>query len=124
MGDFETPPSLERFNTGAGYYFRVNNVLTKLQNDKLNNDVSQWFMDLICLYTEIHAKCNPTEETELTKKYNETINEVKRCGNNFHKVNNSIFISFELHMRKLLDKKGMLTPKGDDPSQALGRGGY
>ena len=114
----------EKFNTGAGYYYRINNILSKLQHDKLYMNMNEWFMDLICLYCEFHAKCNEKEKKELTNKYQEVLKARNLVGKNIGKLNTALLIDFELEMRLLLDKKGMLTPKSEDPGKALSGGSF
>lgn len=113
----------EKFNTGAGYYWRVNELLTECVRARMSMNKLALYNSLFSLYVELLAKCKPPEEATLVVMFH-NITEHLNKRNNPIDIPDSELTNFELHMRKVLESKGMLTPKGDDPSSAISRGSY
>lgn len=107
----------ETFNMGQGYYARCNELLTKIQQAKLQGNKTEWYMCLYCLFSELHAKCNPKQKLEVEGGLKDLLNYVegRKLPPDFKLLN------FELALRQVMEDKHMLTPKSEDPSAALGR---
>lgn len=124
MSEFGNQEEKERWNTGVGYYIRLNEILKNIDDSFIKGDKRGWYLFLFTLYKEIEAKCNPTEQKELKDMLDKILSILNSKGNNASSIPDATLHEWEITMRRLLEKKHMLTPKGDDPASAMSRGSY
>jgi len=116
MDEFQD--SLEKFNTGAGYYIRVNELLREEAAAIINIDKVKRYHVLYCLYLDLLPKCNEAEKTKMKEAFKEIITELSKAGNKAQNLPDDMLTQWSSYMRGLLELKGMLTPKNKDPRRA------
>lgn len=99
------------------YLMRLDQLLSLCDTSQINDDAIKWYKAIICLYKEIQPKMKAEEKKTAAQKIT-ILTEAKNKGLQTGQINQAIFIDAELYLRGILEEKGMLTPKGDDPSKA------
>lgn len=105
----------EEWNTGSGYYKRVDELLTACDLHQLQNDMGRWYACLLNLYKEIIPKLSGEDKTEMIEGLKTLMDHMKEVV----QPELTKLFSFEILIREKLEKKGMLTPKSADPSKAM-----
>lgn len=78
-----------------------------------------WYYTLLSLHAELYPKMTEKEKSEAAKLMDELRNaKNSRDCNLKGGVRGDLFLKVELFLRGLLEKKGLLTPKADDPTKA------
>jgi len=114
MGDQE---SFETWNMAKAYLQRIDSLLTHCAFCHYHDMGSQWYKTLLNLYKEIYPKMTAEEKKECDVKL-DLLRNAKNSLQPKKGINSKLYIDVELYLRSLLEKKGLLTPKGDDPTKA------
>ena len=112
MSGFEE--SKEEWNTGIGYYMRINQLLNLCDEYQIKSNITDWYSVLLCLYKELLPKLKGEKREEIDAALQVILTERNTTG----KVGGMKLFLFEIKIREMLEHKGMLTPRGDDPSNA------
>ena len=113
LGDYD---GAEEWNMAKAYYIRVDHYLWKCAIAQENNKPIMWRKSLLILYKNIRCKMN-AEQRATADTLRSQMDQYFRPTNTGGIPANAL-LDFELCLMDFLEKKGMLTPKGDDPSTA------
>jgi len=142
MPEEATPTSDEEektmYHMGFAYMNRLNLLLYQCNEYARNDDIEMWYKALMNLYKELETQMNETErENEeknliaAKKKYDEyvkvysnymvTISNPRNRGYPFNVPNDVLEFMFkwEISLRKIIDRIGMLMPKAEDARFAM-----
>lgn len=111
----------ETWNMAKAYFIRVDALLTLCTKAQMNGDGHKWYQAIIGLYKEIYPKMKETakeDEKTMAKKLKTKLDVEYNRYMLGHKIKIEAYLNFELYLRELMEKKKMITPKGDDPSNA------
>ncbi len=124
--DFEPTKTekTEMFNTGAGYFARLDWLLTMTTNSRINKKSIDYFNYLESVYAEVECKLDGEEAKEAIAHMTITKRVLDNSRGVYTVELHKQFLSTETFLRRKIDKYGMLTPKTDveDPGTALRRG--
>ena len=124
--DFE-PTKIEKtemFNTGAGFFARLDWLLTMVTNSRINKRAIDYFNYLESVYAEIECKLDETQAINAIALMNQTKLILDYSRGSYTVELHKQFLGTEKFLRRMIDRYGMLTPKTDvdDPNTALRRG--
>lgn len=109
----------EEWNMAKAYFMDLHEALRMCNYYQIHENPYSWLKWLKVLYKMTVSKMNNDEKIEVTKLLNEA--ELTKPRTNVRKmVSTKPFWDLELYIREFLEKKGMLTPKSDDPRFAYG----
>ena len=95
----------------SSYYKRIDNLLTYCTEARMQNDGKSWFKGIQSLYCEVYPKMTEDEIDDADIMLTNLTSQVKDPKKK--SVDTKMFLDLELFLRKILEKKGMLTPKRD-----------
>ena len=109
----------EGWNMAEAYYRRIDSLLTLCDKYHMEKNLLKWFDAIYALYKEIYPKMSPDDKKKAndllkkaTDKKNTGLRNPTKC------VSILPFVDIEMFIRECMEKKNMLTPKGDDPTRA------
>ena len=115
----------EDWNMAKAYLFRLDQLFNLAADYKMSGRFDEWFRVLINVYFDVSPKMKPDERKEVEDLFLKARQQLSRK----HQVNKAgmplydyddltVIGNFELFLRDFMEKKGMFTPHGDDPSKA------
>lgn len=107
----------ELWNMAMAYHKRIDDILTWCVISYRKDNIKEWRKAIICLSKEIYPKMNE-EEMEEDKQLREKMDKEVLKPKTSKKISILPLEHYEKFLRYLLDKKDMLTPRGDDPTKS------
>lgn len=108
--------SLESWNMAKAYLQRIDQLLTTCTQCHYSTTAgNMWYYSLISLRAELYPKLTEAEKKEINTKIASLRN---KRNSKEKKTNAELYMDVELYLRERLEKKGLLTPKADDPTKA------
>ena len=112
----------EEWNMAKGYFEITYQLLYQLKDNYRFNQPISYHKNLGALHIHIYAKLN-TNDKEKSEKINKEITEyINQANKKGTPVDMNILRRFHLFLMQKLEDKGLLTPKGDDPTKAYKSG--
>lgn len=105
------------FNFAVAYLKQIDETLKVCKMAQLNKNKDLWISALHTLHTELSLKTSTDEDSEVFEKFKEINNLM-----NSNPTNTGILtklMELEMHLRKLIQQKGMALPSKDDPKWAV-----
>jgi len=109
--------SFETWNMAKAYLQRIDALLTHCAFCQYHDMGSAWYKTLLNLYKELDPKMTTQEREEFNTKL-VLLRNAKNSSQKKNGIDTKLYIDVELSLRRFLEKKGLLTPKGDDPTKA------
>ena len=116
------------FNMSVSYLNRLNTLFYAANECSIQMDLYNWFHILQALYRELSTEMKPEEQDKYFNPQTGIIMQINRkmLNNTSNRSSNKIptdlyymLFDFELFLRNITKKSGLLIKKMDDPKQAL-----
>jgi len=113
--------SQSAFNFAVSYLEQIKDTLALCNMAQIQQSPTLWINYLNVLHTQLSAKTNNQEDSEIFGKFNEISKLLNDPDDRYDKKGEILgkLRLLEMKLRKMLQSKGMLLPSKDDPKFAV-----
>ena len=107
------------FNIAAAYLKRINYLLGMASLYAKHKDYNNWYDTLLLIEVEASIKMSEEEIEAFEKMISPAVENLQRQDRKSRGELFNLLRKCDMHLRKILDKKGMLLPDKQDPGLAI-----